>query len=169
METGISKERAIALICEKTKVSGTEYISARDASGRVLAEDVIALSDQPPWPRSPLDGYALRSCDTKGAVREHPLRFRIIDTIYAGSWSEKRVGETEAVRLMTGAPIPQGCDCVIRQEETVHEADTVEIAAELHPWENYCFAGEDFTRGDVILPKGTRLCGNGPCQLPVSN
>lgn len=156
METGISVERAIELIHFYTNPVGTERVSAIQAHGRVLAADVRSPMDQPPWPRSPLDGYALRSEDTKTA----PVKLKVADTIYAGGWAEKTVEAGECVRLMTGAPIPAGCDCVIRQEDTDLGEDEVLIPKPLQRFENYCFAGEDFKKGDVLLPSGTRLTGN---------
>ena len=156
METGISVERAIELIHAYTNSVGMEQIPAIKAHGRVLAADVKSPMDQPPWPRSPLDGYALRSKDTKTV----PVKLKVVDTIYAGGWSDKTVGAGECVRLMTGAPIPDGCDCVIRQEDTDGGASEVLISKSLRHYENYCFAGEDFQEGDVLLPSGTRLTGN---------
>ena len=160
MEQGISVERAITLISEFVRPVGTELTLATHAEGRVLAEDVCAPIDQPPWPRSPLDGYALRAADSPGASKQTPVALRVIDTIYAGGWSEKTVQSGEAVRLMTGAPIPAGCDCVIRQEDTDRGEDTVHIYRMLQPHDNYCDPGEDFRAGDVIVPAGTRLSGN---------
>ena len=98
----------------------------------------------------------MRSEDTKTV----PVKLRVVNTIYAGVCSEKTIGPGECVRLMTGAPIPAGCDCVIRQEDTDGGTEEVRISQTLRPYENYCFAGEDFKRGDVLLPAGTRLCGN---------
>lgn len=160
MEQSISVERAVELINMNSKPVGIETIPASQAAGRVLAEDIAAPMDQPPWPRSPLDGYALRAADSAGASVTTPVSLRVVDTIYAGGWSEVTVGPGEAVRLMTGAPIPAGCDCVIRQENTDEGTDTVRIFLELRPWENYCYAGEDFRTGEVILPAGTRLTGS---------
>ena len=160
MEQSISVERAVELITMNSKPVGIETIPASQVAGRVLAEDVAAPMDQPPWPRSPLDGYALRAADSAGASVTTPVSLRVVDTIYAGGWSEVTVGPGEAVRLMTGAPIPAGCDCVIRQENTDEGTDTVRIFLELRPWENYCYAGEDFRTGEVILPAGTRLTGS---------
>ena len=160
METGISVERAVELIEQNTPVIDTVRIPATQAHGCVLAEDVCAPIDQPPWPRSPLDGYALRAADSVGASGETPVTLRVIDTIFAGGWSEKTVGPGEAVRLMTGAPIPAGCDCVIRQEDTDLGTETVALCRQLEPWENYCRTGDDFRRGAVLLPAGTRLGGN---------
>ena len=160
METGISVERAIELIEQNTPVIETERISATRAHGRILAADVCAPIDQPPWPRSPLDGYALRAEDSTGATREHPVSLQVIDTIYAGGWSEKTIGPGECVRLMTGAPIPAGCDCVIRQEDTDLGTEQVKICLPLRAWDNYVPKGGDFRQGDVLLPAGTKLTGN---------
>ena len=160
METGISVERAIELIEQYTTTVGTERLAATRAHGRILAEDVCAPIDQPPWPRSPLDGYALRASDSTGASEAAPVTLRVVDTVYAGGWSDVTVGEGQAVRLMTGAPIPAGCDCVIRQEDTDLGADSVQIFKALRAWDNYVRAGGDFQRGDVLLPAGTKLSGN---------
>ena len=160
MDQDISVERAVELITKHTKPVGTERIPATQAYGRILAEDVVSPMDQPPWPRSPLDGYAFQAADSVGASGTAPVLLRVADTIYAGGWSNVTVAPGEAVRLMTGAPIPTGCDCVIRQEDTDFGAEMVQIFRELSPWENFCFAGEDFHTGEVILPEGTRMTGN---------
>ena len=157
METGISVERAIELIEQNTLPVGTERIEATRAHGRILAEDVCAPISQPPWPRSPLDGYALRAADSAGASKD---TLRVVDTIYAGGWSEVTVQPGECVRLMTGAPIPAGCDCVIRQEDTDLGAERVRIYKALSAWDNYCKIGDDFLKGDKLLPAGTKLNGN---------
>ena len=160
METGISVERAIELIEQNTLPVGTERIEATRAHGRILAEDVCAPISQPPWPRSPLDGYALRAADSAGASKDAPRMLRVVDTIYAGGWSEVTVQPGECVRLMTGAPIPVGCDCVIRQEDTDLGAERVRIYKALSAWDNYCKIGDDFLKGDKLLPAGTKLNGN---------
>lgn len=167
VEKDISVERALELLRE-TRPIGTERISAAAARGRVLAEDVKAAIDQPPWPRSPLDGYALRDEDSAGATRATPVMLRVVDTVYAGGWSQVTVGPGEAVRIMTGAPIPDGCNCVLRQEDTDCGGDTVAIYASVAPWANYCRAGEDFCRGDTILRAGTRITGNAAGVLASS-
>lgn len=160
MEQGVSVERAVALIRSHVSPVGVERIPASQAVGRVVADDIISPINQPPWPRSPLDGYAFRASDSFSAAKDNPVSLRVIDTFFAGGWSEKVVQKGEAVRLMTGAPIPAGCDCVIRQENTDYGMDTVQIYQELNCHDNYCDPGEDFRSGDVIIPSGTRLSGN---------
>ena len=160
METGISVERAIELIEANVRPVEAGHIRATRAQGRILSEDICAPMNQPPWPRSPLDGYAFRAADSAGASKESPITLRVVETLYAGSWTEREVQSGEAVRLMTGAPIPVGCDCVIRQEDTDGGKDAVQIYQSLQPYDNYCSAGCDFKAGDLLLPAGTRLTGN---------
>ena len=157
METGISLERAVELIRTAVKPLDTERIPAWKALGRVLAEDIIAPMDQPPFPRSPLDGYALHCDDSIGASKEHPVKLTVCGMLCAGDWREEEVPVGAAVRIMTGAPIPRGCNCVIRQEDTDEGADSVEIYCELKEWENYCFRGEDYEVGDILVPAETMV------------
>ena len=157
MEQGISVERAVELITRCARPVGTEHIPAITAHGRVLAEDIFAPMDQPPWPRSPLDGYALCAADSAGASRDSPVALRVVDTVYAGDVPNEAPGAGACVRIMTGAPIPDGCDCVAWQEDTDSGAAEVRLYTELKPWENYCFAGEDFKRGDLLIPTGAVL------------
>lgn len=161
MEERITLERARELIEQTAAPLGTERVSARSALGRVLAEAVYSPIDQPPFPRSPLDGYAFAAASSRGASRANPVTLTVVDTIYAGGWSEVTVGPGQAVRLMTGAPIPAGCDCVLRQEDTDLGRERVQIYTELAPWDNYCFQGEDYQKGDVLLPAGAYLGGAG--------
>ena len=81
-----------------------------EAVGRRTAQDLYSPIDQPPFARSPLDGYALRSEDSKGASPENSAELNVVDEILAGSYSPRRIGPKEAVRIMTGAPIPEGAD-----------------------------------------------------------
>ena len=133
METGISVERAIELIESNTRTVAAGRIRATRAQGRVLSEDIFAPMNQPPWPRSPLDGYAFRASDSAGASKASPVSLRVVETLYAGSWTDRTVQPGEAVRIMTGAPIPAGCDCVIRQEDTDGGEAVVQIYQALQP------------------------------------
>lgn len=154
MEQNISVERALEMLRSAVQPLPPVRRRATEAEGFVLAEDVFAPIHQPPWPRSPLDGYALRAAySAPGAAK------RVVATICAGSCYDGPVGPKEAVRLMTGAPIPPECDCVIAQEDTDGGTETVLLHRALRPWENYCFTGEDYRRGALLLPQGTRLRG----------
>ena len=153
----VTDEEAVRLLNEAVnEIRDQEEVAAEEAAGRILAEDLRAAFDQPPFPRSPLDGYAIRAKDSAGASWKHPVRLKVVEKIFAGEKATKKVGKGEAIRLMTGAPIPEGADAVIRQENT-RGTDQVEICEELRPWQNYCQQGEDFRKGDVLLEKGRYL------------
>ena len=134
-----------------------QQVPAARAHGRVLAQDVYATMDQPPFDRSPLDGYALIAADSAGASPERPVRLQVVGKVCAGGCFPRRIERGQAVRVMTGAMLPPGCDCVIRQEDTDLGADFVEIRAQLRHHQNYCFKGEDFCTGDLLMPAGTVL------------
>lgn len=142
-----------------TLIKETERIPLMDAVGRILAEDGVAVQDQPPFSRSPLDGYAVRGKDTKGASLNQPKRLTVIGNVYAGQVFGGTVRENEAVRIMTGAPIPDGADTVIRQEDSDYGMKQVKIYRESKPYENYCPQGEDYKKGTVLLKKGCVLDG----------
>lgn len=155
---GLLIEQAREMLLNKTrKIEEIEEISLWDAVGRVLAHEVTAKKDQPPFPRSPLDGYAVRSEDIKGASLENPAFLTVIDEVDAGHVCHKKVEENMAVRIMTGAPIPKGADCVVKQEDTDYGEDSVAVYQEVKAWKNYCFAGEDYKAGTVLVEKDTVL------------
>ncbi len=155
---GLLLEQARNLLLERVnKIEETETVSLWEAAGRVLAEDVFAGHDQPPFPRSPLDGYAVRSQDIREASREQPVRLTVIDEVDAGDVSKRYVDTGTAVRIMTGAPIPEGADCVIGQEDTDYGESVVEIYETVRAYGNYCFAGEDYKKGTKLLYKDTLL------------
>lgn len=151
------REAQQILLAHTTKIADTESVGLWDIQGRVLAEDIIAARSQPPFPRSPLDGYAVRSVDIAGADETQPVRLTVIDEVLAGHTTEKQVGEKEAIRIMTGAPIPTGADCIVRQEDTDYGEKEVQIYTSLKPYENYCLKGEDYQAGTKLLSAGLRL------------
>lgn len=155
MRTLISLEEALSLLTGSAAPLGREEVPRSAALGRTLAEDVTAPLDQPPFDRSPLDGYALRAADTAGASPEHPAVLRVVETVYAGGVPSRPIGPGEATRIMTGAMLPQGCDCVLQHERTNNGFETVELYAPLSPHDNYCDRGEDYRTGDLLLPAGT--------------
>lgn len=137
----------------------SEEVPLEDALGKVLAQDVISKYAQPPFPRSPLDGFALRGEDVKGATRHNPITLNIIGEVYAGGMFDSVVQEGDAVRIMTGAPIPNGANTVVKQEHTVYDEKIVHIMEESKPYENYCPKGEDYQAGEVILSQGSYIDG----------
>lgn len=154
----LTLKQAQELLLAKTEtVRDTEEIPLWEGGGRTLAEDIFAGQDQPPFARSPLDGYAVRSGDIAGASKERPARLSVIDEVDAGQVSGMRVEKGTAIRIMTGAPVPEGADCIVRQENTDYGEEKVEVYREVGAYENYCFAGEDYRAGTQVLEKGTKL------------
>lgn len=156
MITGISLEDAVARMTTPLSPLGTEMLSLEQALGRTLAADVTAPLDQPPFDRSPLDGYAIRSADLVGTDKEHPAVLEVVDTVYAGDEARIPVNPGQAVRIMTGAMLPPGCDCVVPQEDT-DRGSPVRIFTALKAFQNYVYQGEDYRKGSLLLKKGTRL------------
>ena len=172
----ISVEQAMEQILQYTPViNETEEVELNKAGGRILAQDMVAEFNNPPFDRSPVDGYACKAEDLAGASSEHPVKLKVMEEIDAGQYSERVVESGQAVRIMTGAAIPKGCDCCIFQEDTDYGEETVEIYREVKQWDNYCFAGEDFKKGTTLLKKGTHigyveaavLAGMGAAKVPV--
>lgn len=153
-------EEAIeCLLCHTHPITETEKIPLLSSANRILSMPLAASADQPPFPRSPLDGYAVRGQDTQGAEKEIPVQLSVIGTVYAGEVFSGRVRENQAVRITTGAPIPRGADTVIRQEDTDGGREQVQIYRGASPYENYCFQGEDYRAGDILLEQGARMDG----------
>ena len=130
------KEVTIQQACELVRryapsEERTERIPVEEACGRVLAEDVYADFNHPPFDRSPLDGYAVRSEDIREASKERPARLFVVGSVFAGDAPELSVGPGQAVRIMTGAPIPEGADCVVKQENTKKAGPALRNAEEI--------------------------------------
>jgi len=155
---GIELEEAQSIIRRNVlPVTDIETVEVLHAGGRILAEDVYAVVDQPPFPRSPLDGYAFCSRDVADASEEAPAALLVKARVCAGEWYSQAVERGEAVRIMTGAPMPEGTDCVIRQEEVKRDGDLVLIPHPMKAYENYCFQGEDVKAGTLLVEHGSRL------------
>ncbi len=147
----ISLETAIDLLTANVEaIDETEDVALIDSVGRVVAENYFATFDNPPFNRSPLDGYALNSAETPG-------EFKIVGEECAGDFFTGNVNRGECLRLMTGAAIPDDCDCVIRQEDVTIDGDKIFVAQKLHHHENFCFAGEDIKAGAQLVAKDKKL------------
>jgi molybdopterin molybdotransferase len=158
----ISVDQALEKVLEHIDVLEAEERPILDCLGQVLAEDVFSTINIPPLDNSAMDGYAVRSVDTRGASRKSPRLLRVIDTIAAGAVSQSRVGPGTAIRIMTGAPVPEGADGVVRFEDT-DESERQGVPAEIGvlvevaPGAEIRRAGEDVTAGALVLGKGTAL------------
>ena len=154
MVQNITLEEAIEMIMDNVSALSIKRVAFMDALGCILAEDIFAPINQPPFNRSPLDGYAVRAEDIKTAYREHPAVLSVVDCVYAGMASKRRILLGEAVKITTGAMLPEGCDAVIRQEDTDYGTKQVAVYQSVKPYQNYCFAGEEYRKGELLLSKG---------------
>jgi molybdopterin molybdotransferase len=143
---------------------GAERIPLLDALGRVLAEDVRSPIAHPPWDNSSMDGYALRRADVDAATTEQPAVLEVLETVRAGQRPTRRVVAGTAVRIMTGAPIPDGADSVVRVEDTDAGETRVEIRDARDAGRNVRPRGEDLMPGDLVVARGTVL---GPAHIGV--
>ncbi len=155
----LSVEEALQKILDEVDVLEMESVPILDSLGQVLAEDIKSDINVPPLDNSAMDGYAIRSADTRGASEKTPKYLRIIDTVMAGSISRKEVVPGTAIRIMTGAPVPKGADTVVQFERTDEgknkDNTKVGVLEEIRPDLNIRKAGEDIARGSIALSKGT--------------
>ena len=157
MKKFIALEEALEILNKNTKALKSEVVSIKDSLKRVLYGDVKSKINNPPFNKSVFDGYAFKSEDSKGTSKENPIDLKIVDEIFAGMWPEIEIKSGEAIRIMTGAPIPAGADCVLKQEETERQGDLVKIFKEMKSNENISFMGEDIRIGETLIKKGKRL------------
>jgi len=150
----ISLEESIAILLEKVKIQKKVLIPLEDCYNRILAEDIIADTDFPPFDRSPLDGYAVRMEDVQHASPLQPIVLKQVDYVPAGSWPSIKVETGMATRIMTGAKIPEGADAIIRLEDTAVHQEMVSIFTATGANHNICRQGEEICNGQIILKKG---------------
>jgi molybdopterin molybdotransferase len=158
----IPVEKALERILARVCVLGDEQVPLARALHRVLAESVVSDLDLPPWPNSSMDGYALRSADTRRASRPAPARLTVSGRVAAGHVASDALGAGEAFRIFTGGPLPEGADSVIPQENVSVEGGTIVVS---HPVKTGDFVrprGEDMRAGEGVLDRGQPL---GPAEL----
>jgi len=148
---------AIDLVVAGVGVLETEEVPLRDALERVLAEDVDSPVTVPSRTNSAMDGFAVRAEDVRGAARGAPRRLTVVEEVRAGALPTRPIGPGQATRVFTGAPLPDGADGVIRQEDTKRAGTVVEVLDDRDAGRNVRFAGEDLRRGARVLDAGTPL------------
>jgi len=154
----LSVETAVECIVNHMKRLPAEGVPLRHAPGRILSEDITAEIDHPPWPNSAMDGFAVRAEDVRGASRERPVPLRVIEVVPAGGFPSRPIGPREAIRIMTGAPVPDGADGVVRIEHTQPgTGDTVRIMSDMDAGRNIRPRGEDVRAGERLFEAGRRL------------
>ncbi len=158
----ISVDEALAYILSHVEPLPAEEVDLLDGLDRILAEDVVADMDIPPFRNSAMDGYAVRSGDTAGASPDTPVTLRVVEDVAAGAVPDATVEPGTAARIMTGAPMPPGADAVVRFEKTsegrgASRNDRVHIYKEASPMDNVRPAGEDISQGERVLEAGRLL------------
>jgi molybdopterin molybdotransferase len=150
----ISVEEALKRILDSISPLGLEKVSILDALGRVIGEDICAGRAIPPKDNSAMDGYALRAEDTRGASSEKPILLEIVEDIPAGAIPIKRIEAGQAARIMTGAPLPEGTDAIVRMEDTRKEEDRVALFVEVKKGQDIRHEGEDVRQGEKVISRG---------------
>lgn len=156
---GLTKlEDAQDIVFAAVRPLGVEKVGLLEVLGRVLAEDIIAPRDNPPWDNSAMDGFAIRWEDVKQeqAITK-PVELQVIGEVPAGRAATKTVGRGQAMRIMTGAPIPRGADTVVKVEDTEFTPDQVRVFKAMEPGANIRPQGEDVKKGDRIIAAGMRI------------
>jgi molybdopterin molybdotransferase len=154
----VSVDDALKQILDSFSPLPSIRVPLLDSLGLVMAEDVIARDDIPPFRNSAMDGYAVRAADTSPS----PVVLDVIGTVAAGGYPDKAVEAGQAMRIMTGAPLPDGADTVVRFEETDElrrstGSGQIEVSRIMAPWENVREPGEDVAAGSVALRAGLRV------------
>lgn len=155
-------EEALQEILDSVRPLEIEQVTLLDSLNRVLARDINSSRFIPPRDNSAMDGYALRSEDIMSASRQRPVTLRCVEEIPAGGYSARVLASGEAARIMTGAPIPEGADTVVKIEDVTVDAEGVTFYAPSEKGVNIRRRGEDVVDGETILTKGTPI---GPAQL----
>jgi molybdopterin molybdotransferase len=150
----ISVEDALNQILEVIVPLGREKVSILDSIGRVINEDIYANRNIPPRDNSAMDGYAVRWEDTRGASISKPAILKVIEDIPAGTIPRKSVGTGESSRIMTGAPIPDGSNAVVRVEDTEKDGQRVKVFVKAKEGQDIRPAGEDVREGELVISQG---------------
>jgi molybdopterin molybdotransferase len=154
----LTVEEALQEVLSRTRVLEPESVDVTESLGRTLAEPVISRREVPPWPNSSMDGYAIRAGDTLGGA----ARLRVVTHIAAGVLPARAIGSGEAARIFTGAPLPDGADAVVPQEDVEVDGDHVRVTATIARDAFVRPRGEDVRSGDRVLEPGQRL---GPAEI----
>ncbi len=150
-------EEALAAALDGVRALAPEHVAPSEAVGRVLAEDVESDVSVPPFRRAAMDGYALRAEDTFGATAYDPVLLKVVGSSMPGVGPDAPLGAGHALRIMTGAPVPDEADAVLRAEDATEVDCVVEVRVPVASGRHVGRVGEDIDRGDLVLRKGRRL------------
>ena len=149
----LAPEEALTLVLARMEPLPLEIVPHANALGRVLGRAVVSALDLPPFPNSAMDGYALRTDDLVAL----PQTLRLVETIGAGEVATHSVGRGSCIKIMTGAPIPEGADCVVMREETRANGENIEFLESAQSGQHIRPKGDDVRRGEVVFERGTRI------------
>lgn len=152
MRSFISLEEALEILNDNIESLDIEEVPLLNGLNKVLAESVYSKINNPPFNKSAMDGYALISED---AFINNKIE--VIDKVYAGGFSKKTVTKNTAIKIMTGAPIPEGANVVIKQEDVIIEDNNIVIRKEVSENQNICPIGEDISKGDLLVEANKKL------------
>lgn len=155
---------ALAAMFERLDPTEAVAVSLDQAQGRTLARDVVSDVELPPWDNAAMDGYACRADDVRNASSDAPIVLPVAETIRASAFASRPLRPGEAMRIMTGAPVPEGADSVVRVEDTDGGTSTVRIGSGRDAGANVRQRGEDVRRGDVVVRRGQRI---GPAEVAM--
>ena len=155
--TKIQIQEGIEMLLSHTEKKEAEIIETESAYGRILAQEIKSQENIPPFDRSPYDGYAIRSVDVASAFHDRPVTLKIIEEVPAGHAPVKEVGPQEAVKILTGAPVPKGADAVVKYEDTSFDEKEVCFFSPVSSGSNIVKAGEDIKKGEIVLHPGQVL------------
>ena len=153
----ITLEEALNLVVRYAPVLNEEYVPLAESVGRRLTSDIRSAFPQPPFDRSPLDGYAVVAADVASATPDTPVKLQVVDKLWAGMPARVGVKRGQAVRLMTGCMIPSGADAVIRQEDTDLGVEIVQIFRPVASGKNICYRGEEYGTDALLLRRENRV------------
>jgi molybdopterin molybdotransferase len=153
----LSVEEALERVLGFFDLLEPERVPILEALGRILAEDIRADVNIPPHTNSAMDGYAVQAADTVGATPESPRRLSMVGDLGAGYVSDKAVEPGTTIRIMTGAPLPDGADAVVRFEDTDRDGDWVDVKVDVPVGKDTRAAGEDVRAGTLVLRRRSRI------------
>ena len=157
VKTSVSLEEAQTLLLDLVHPVKECQVSLWEAAGRIVCQDIQSSINLPPFDKSPLDGYALQAEDTKQASPSRPAILEVVEEVRAGYVPQNKVTPGTAIKVMTGAPIPEGADVVIKYEDVRREKNALKLFYPLAAGSNLIQAGEDVVQGETIAGKGALL------------
>jgi molybdopterin molybdotransferase len=158
----IDFQDALREVMIRAKPLPADSVPLADALGRTLARDIRARGPVPPFAKATMDGYAVRAADTRPAAGVAAVELAVTEDLPAGRVSRRALGPGQAVRIMTGAPLPRGADAVVMVEDTERAGSRVRILRAVSQGDHIGEAGEDVRKGDLVLEKGDLV---GPAEV----